>query len=145
MRQRGGDNIGYGAFSTNPAAPAVWDYNLVYSPSVAANWRLWQNGNFTALLTGEPAGGYTSASAFATALSSNGGIANAESHSVIGTTPTFSGSGSGRLYAAQYQLASGSAGINQGSTDGTTGGSACDMGAWGGATPPTQIGCDFAT
>ena len=31
-----------------------------------------------------------------------------------------------------------------GSSNGTTGGSACDMGAWGGAATPTSIGCSFA-
>src|SRR6202035_5883261 len=30
-----------------------------------------------------------------------------------------------------------------GSTTGTASGSACDMGAWGGASPPGQIGCNF--
>jgi hypothetical protein len=133
----GGDNLGYGAFSTNPSAPGVWDYNLAYSPSVTLQWRLWTNGGFTTQVSGSP---YTSAASFASALSSNGGISGAETHSVIGTAPTFTNTGS---YASKYQLASGSAGIGQGSTDGTTGGSACDMGAWGGASVPTKIGCDF--
>src|SRR6185295_14990681 len=45
---------------------------------------------------------------------------------------------------AEFQLSSGSACKNAARSDGTTGGSICDMGAWGSATPPTRIGCDFA-
>ena len=53
-----------------------------------------------------------------------------------GGTPTLGGG------ASQYALASGG-GYGTGSTDGTTGGAACDMGAWGGASVPTQIGSSF--
>ena len=143
----GSDNLGFGVVSTNPSAPAVWDYNLYYSPSVTLHWRLWTNasiiasgtaGNPTAV-SGSP---YSSAAAFASALSGGGGIAGAETHSVVGTSPTFTNTGT---YAMQYQLDGGSAGVGQGSTDGTTAGSPCDMGAWGGSNPPAQIGCDFAT
>jgi len=46
-----------------------------------------------------------------------------------------------------YQLKAGTAGSasgsNPGRVGGVTSGALCDMGAWGGATPPTQIGCNF--
>ena len=43
-----------------------------------------------------------------------------------------------------YQLASGSSCIGTGSSNGTSGGSACDMGAWGGASPPSRIGSSLS-
>lgn len=51
------------------------------------------------------------------------------------------------LNAAGYVLPSGSAGSVSGSNPGRVGGvssgALCDQGAWGGASPPTQIGCNF--
>jgi hypothetical protein len=124
-----GGTAGEGAFVTNPGAMSVLDYNLIYSPSIAFNWVLYQSNLTTAI------GTYTTQAAFASALASNGGISNAESHSIIGSAPTFVGSGS---YAAYYKLQTGS----QGKAAGVSG---VDMGAWGGASPPAQIGCNFAT
>ncbi|HJS89974.1 MAG TPA: hypothetical protein VJ738_08435 [Steroidobacteraceae bacterium] len=130
----GGNDLGVGNHATNPAVPAVWDYNLDYSPNVQLSWTLYENSSFTT-----PIGSYTTAASFAAALASNGGISNAEAHSIIGTAPTFVNTGT---YAQRYQLASGSAGKGAGSTTGTSSGSACDMGAWGNGA--TWIGCNFA-
>lgn len=59
-------------------------------------------------------------------------------------SPTFSNTS---LNPAGWALSPGTAGTagssTHGSTTGTTGGAACDMGAWGGVSPPTQIGCGF--
>jgi hypothetical protein len=49
----------------------------------------------------------------------------------------------GGTTAASFQLDTGSPCIGAGRVGGTSGGDAVDMGAWGGATPPTTIGCDF--
>lgn len=73
--------------------------------------------------------------------------AGSEAHSVLGA-PTFLG-GSPALASQKYKLQAGSLGKGTGSSDGTTGGTACDMGAWGGidrntGLPPAQIGCNFA-
>lgn len=121
---------------TNPAALAVCDYNLYPSAAGDMAWTLYENTSYTTAI-----GSYSTPAAFASALAANGGISNAEAHTVMGV-PTFTGTG---LYAEQYQLASGSLGKGTGSTTGTTSGAACDMGAWGGPQPPTQIGCSFAT
>lgn len=127
----------FGNFMTTVKSPGVWDYNLF--PSSGVQWALLPdaaNGSLGASNTL-----YTTASSFASAVSSGGGISGIETHGIAGA-PTFTGTG---LYAEQYQLTSGSLGKGAGSTTGTTSGTACDMGAWGGAQPPTQIGCNFAT
>ena len=129
----GGSFNNKGNFLVNPAAIALWDYNLV--PSSGVSWTLYQNGAYFTQLAS-----YTSAATFNSGVSANGGISGCEAHSLAGA-PTFTGTGS---YAGLYKLAPGSLGIGSGSTDGTIGGSACDMGAWGGASAPTQIGCDFS-
>jgi hypothetical protein len=129
----GGSWNGFGNFYVNPAAPQIWDYNLV--PASGVTWTLYENSSFTA-----PIASYSEASAFSSALASNGGISGAEAHSIAGI-PIFTNSGA---LAEKYQLAPGSLGKNAGSTNGMSSGSVCDMGAWGGANPPTQIGCSFA-
>jgi hypothetical protein len=70
-------------------------------------------------------------------------VSGGGSHDITGA-PTFVG-GTPTLPAQAYQLTSGSLGKGTGSTTGTSSGSACDMGAWGGATAPTQIGCNFGS
>jgi len=128
----GGNLNGWGNYRTNPQALSLSDYNL--NPSSGVAWVLSQNASpGTAINT------FSSYATFSAALAANGGISGAEAHSITGV-PTFVGTG---IYASQYKLTSGSAGHNAGSTTCTTGGAACDMGAWGGASPPTQIGCDF--
>jgi hypothetical protein len=118
-----------GVFRLNPGGPAVWDYNLCAS---GQKWALCQNASLNSVMAT-----YTNQTAFATGLSSNGGISNADSHSIFAAA-TFTGSGS---LALRYQLASVSNGRNTGSTTGTPGGTPCDMGAWGNGA--TQIGCNF--
>lgn len=53
------------------------------------------------------------------------------------------------LNPAGWALAGGTAGSASGSdpgrVGGVSGGAVCDMGAWGGASAPTQIGCNFGT
>jgi hypothetical protein len=124
---------GYGALLTCPNAPKVWDYNLM---PANLNRMLYSNGGGI----GSAIGTYTTSSAFSSALAANGGINGAETHSITGA-PTFVG-GAG-TYAAMYQLAAGSLGKGSGSTNGTSSGSATDMGAWGNGA--TQIGCNFTT
>ncbi len=60
------------------------------------------------------------------------------------SNPSYQGATLDYAHPADFKLVAGSAGsstgTSPGSTTGTTSGSACDKGAWGGATPPTQIG-----
>jgi hypothetical protein len=120
----------FGNYRANPACVKVLDYNL--SPSSGVQWVLSQNSS---LGTGTI---YSTPASFSGAMVAAGGP-SVEAHSIRGA-PTFVGTG---LYAAQYQLQSGSLGKGTGSTNGTTGGSATDMGAWGNGA--TQIGCNFTT
>lgn len=62
-----------------------------------------------------------------------------DSHSATYTAPSYVATGSD---AAYYQLSSGSALKNVSTSDGTTGGTPCDPGAWGNS-PPSYIGCNF--
>jgi hypothetical protein len=128
----GGSFNGWGNFYLNPSAAGIWDYNMV--PTSGVSWALYSNSNFISSIAS-----YTSLSAFASGLAANGGMSNAEAHSIAGT-PTFTNTGTN---AQLYRLASGSSGKGAGRTNGTPTGSACDMGAWGGASPPTQIGSNF--
>jgi hypothetical protein len=133
-----GDGSGYKTFRTSPKAIGVWDYNGYMS---AASWALIPD---TAGIDGGSATleSYSSASQFASGVASNGGVSGCESHSVNNSSPQFTGVNTG-LLASQYQLLAGSPFKGAGRTSGTPSGSACDMGAWGGASPPTQIGCNF--
>ena len=128
----GGSLNGWGNYRTNPQALALSDYNL--NPASGVTWILTQNASL-----GGAIGSYTSYSAFAAGLASHGGISGVEAHSLTGV-PKFTGTGS---FAAQYQLASGSAGKGAGSTTGVSGGAATDMGAWGNGA--TQVGCNFTS
>ena len=94
---------------------------------------------------------YTSLSTWAAALPS--GAVGKDAHSALvnssgygGATNIFQG-GSPAFPSQMYKLIAGSqisaTGANPGSTTGTTGGTATDMGAWGGASPPSQIGANF--
>jgi|HubBroStandDraft_1064217.scaffolds.fasta_scaffold20751_2 hypothetical protein len=118
-------------YLANPAALAVFDYNLNPS-SGTIQWLVSGNSSLGGGKT------YTSYSAFAAAIAAGGGISGAEAHSILGA-PTFTNTGT---YAAKYQLAAGSVGKGAGSTNGRSSGSATDMGAWGNGA--TQIGCNFA-
>lgn len=126
----------FGVFRLNPSGPTIMDYNLNYSPTLAVTWVLYQDASLTTAI-----GTYSSQSTFATALAANGGISNADAHDDTSGQPLFTGSGG---FASYYTLTSGSPGKGTGSTDGTTGGSSCDMGAMGGIDVSTQIGASFA-
>jgi len=126
------DGSGYKAFHLNPDGPSVWDYNLYIGSGMT--WALSNDTLLSAVLSS-----FTSQSAVAAAVTAAGGIAGLDAHSIATNSPGFIGAG---LLAQNYQLASSSPAKNSGRSDGTTGGSACDMGAWGNGA--TQIGCSFA-
>jgi hypothetical protein len=128
----GGSWNNFGNFYVNPAAIAVWDYNLV--PSSGVTWNLYQNGGFSSVLAN-----LTSLVSVAAGVASKGGPSGMEAHS-IAASPTFTKSGT---YALAYQLASSSPGIGAGRTNGLASGGACDMGAWGNGA--VSIGCNFAS
>jgi hypothetical protein len=59
-------------------------------------------------------------------------------------SPTYTASSLNPLgWALQSGTAGSASSSSPGSVGGVTGGALCDMGAWGGASPPTQIGCNF--
>lgn len=119
-----------GMVGVNALGVKVCDYN---GEQTTNTWRIQPQGG------GDSGTEYTSQSTFAAGIVSGGGISGCESHSVFNNTPGFTGTNTGFL-STQYQLSGGSPFKGTGSTTGTTGGSACDIGAWGGATVPTQIG-----
>jgi len=130
------DGSGYKHILTGAHALSVCDYNG--EPSSTMSWALVAPG------TGDSTvGQYTAASAFAAGVASNGGISGCEAHSVSNNSPQFTGVNTGQP-SSQYQLQSGSPFKGAGSTSGTASGAACDIGAWGGASPPSQIGCNFS-
>lgn len=117
----------HGYVAYNIAGPGAVDFNHFYRPSGAPRWATFpdQSGNDRT--------GYDTFEDYQTAI-------DAEANSVSGSDPLFVGSGSGPLF---YQLQPGSPCVGTGRSNGTTGGTACDKGAWGGATPPPRIGCNF--
>ena len=121
---------GRGDLDVNASSPTLTDYNLFSStPQLGIT----PNGS-----TNYPAT-YSSLSSWAAALPS--GCAGKDAHSVVGA-PAFVG-GSPTYPAQKYQLGSGSLAKGSGSTNGQASGSSCDMGAWGGASPPARVGCSF--
>jgi hypothetical protein len=109
---------------------ALIDYNLYGR----ASWYSTPAGTYTSL-------GGTGYSTLANWQAAMSGATGDDAHSVVSTTYGYAGTGT---RATLYKLSGSSAGFNTGSTNGTTGGSATDMGAWGGANAPSQIGCSFA-
>jgi hypothetical protein len=122
-----GTTGGRGDVDTSATALALIDYNC-YPPSPELG--LSSNG-----VEAYPSTLMTSLTSWASALPS--GTAGKDAHS-IAANAMFVGSGSG---AVSYKLQSGSPCIGKGSTNGTTSGSATDMGAWGNGA--TQVGCNF--
>lgn len=122
----------------NVDGPGVWDYNLYFSTGT------YEYGYFTSKATGARSGSSTLAG-WKAAMS-----VACEAHAQDHVNPTFVASGAGANF---YKLQSGSPAINAGKSNGTSGGTTCDMGAWGnsapsiigsslvtgGSTPPTQI------
>jgi hypothetical protein len=130
------DGSGYKHITTGALSPSLIDYNG--EPSSTMSWRLIVLGDGNTTVAS-----YTTASSFAAGVLSNGGISGCEAHSVSNNSPQFTGVNTGQL-STQYQLQAGSPFKGVGSTTGTPSGTACDMGAWGGASPPTQVGCNFS-
>jgi hypothetical protein len=129
-----GGSLGYGGILQLVANTLkLSDYNL-YGAS----------GNYltTAPNAGAPTSYYT--------LSQGQSTLGLDQHSVSANptfvSPTFSATS---LNPAGWALAPGSAGSASGPSGGrvggVVGGAACDMGAWGGAPAPSQIGCSFAS
>lgn len=116
---------------TNPGCPGIWNYNLT---PVGVSSRLKANNGSSTTLSD-----HTSIASLRSAISAAGGISNFDSQGVTNNTPGFTATGS---LAQRYQLDVGSPAAGTGSSDGTTGGSAVDMGAWGNSSP-AQIGANF--
>jgi hypothetical protein len=130
------DGSGYKHITIGAQALSRIDYNGESSSTMS--WRLIALGDGNATVAS-----FTTALAFAAGVVSNGGVSGFEAHSVSNNSPQFTGINTGQL-STQYQLQAGSPFKGVGSTTGAVGGSACDMGAWGGGSPPTQIGCNFS-
>jgi hypothetical protein len=113
----------------NDEADNVFDYNHYYNVSGDKVWK-----QFLAPADNNR-NSYTTLATFITGM--GGGI---DANSADSGDPLFVGSGAGALF---YQLQGGSPCKDSGKSNGLSGGTTCDKGAWGGATPPTRIGCDF--
>jgi hypothetical protein len=128
------DGSGYKAYRLNAGGPSIWDYNLFLATGMS--WALAPDSNLAA-----EQGTYSSLAAVQSAVASLGGITTFDAHSIANNSPGFVGTSGGAL-AQAYQLQSSSPARNSGTTNGTTGGKPCDMGAWGNGA--TQVGCSFA-
>lgn len=112
-------------------------------PATGTRWRILDED------TGDPdsaASDHATVSGYRAAVEAAGGLPQASMElGVVETSQSsaalFVGSGE---QAAYYMLAPGSAAKLAGKSDGTSDGAPCDAGAWGGANPPTRVGCDFA-
>lgn len=122
-------NSDYNIAIFNIGAPGLVDYNLYYSTVNDYTF-----GEFSSKNSNTRVG--DTYSQYKTNL---GGI---EAHSLEGSLvdPLFVGTGG---TSVQYKLQSGSPAKNAGKSDGTTGGSTVDIGAWGN-NPPSRIGCNFS-
>ena len=114
----------------NPKAHQIWNYNLY--PATNMTWRLTND------TTGATASDYSDIASVRAAITAAGG-ASFEVNSIRENTPGFTNTG---LLAERYRLATGSRAINAGRSDGTSAGTACDMGAWGNGAP-AMLGSDF--
>lgn len=127
-----GDN---GFLWVNASADVVMDYNQYYTAVADKSWKVFAAPNDNNRTN------YDTLAAFITAM--GGGI---EAHSAE-TDPLFTLTGA---YANKYKLQTIAGGfgadspcVGTGTSDGTTGGTACDKGAFGGASPAIYIGADF--
>lgn len=129
------NNIVYSS-ATGDHALACWnlnaggriDYNLYYSTASSYIWNAFADHNATTR---------ANVGSFSAWKSAIGG----DAHSLSGANPLFVATGTGANY---YALQAGSPAKNAGKSDGTSGGTTCDMGAWGN-NPPARIGCNFLT
>jgi len=129
------------AVSLNALSLGKSGYNVM--PNSGSRWRLVSDANCG---PDNGPGDYTAIGTYRTAVQTQGGLSS--SLVEVGTTETAQGTSS--LFtltgtdAAQYQLKAGSAAINAGRSDGTSGGSVVDAGAWGNLpVGVTRIGTDF--
>ena len=119
----------------NVDANGLVDYNLYHKTSGSMSWTTNPDPSNDAKTS------YSSHSSWASAMGANSvGGASCDQHALVGNNPMFVSSGSRADY---YRLQAGSPASGAGRSDGTTAGSAVDMGAWGNSAP-TRIGCDFA-
>jgi hypothetical protein len=123
-----GTTGGRGDVDTSASALSLIDYNCYPSQPALG---LSTNGS-----EAYPTVLITSLASWSAALPS--GTVGKDAHSIT-ASPGFVAAGSG---AAYYKLQSGSPCIGKGSSNGTSTGSATDMGAWGNGA--TQVGCNFA-
>lgn len=113
----------------NDEADNVFDYQHYYNVGGSPVWKQFLAPNDNNRNT------YTTKATWITGM--GGGI---DGNSVDSGDPLFTGIGARAL---AYQLQGGSPCKNTGKSNGLSGGTTCDKGAWGGASPPTRIGCDF--
>lgn len=103
------------------------DYNLYHCTAGASSWKSFPAVNDNNRTGHAPLSTWQSDTGF-------------DAHSPAVADPLFTGTGAGPL---AYQLQSGSPAKNAGKSDGTTGGTTTDLGAYGNA-PPTKIGSTLA-
>jgi len=129
-----GTGPGRGDIQSNKTAFGLIDYN--FYPATNPVWNLCADG-------AHYGGGQGSASSLPAwrllCASASPASLGMDAHSLTAATPGFTASGT---RAAQYKLATGSPCIGAGSVNGTTTGSACDLGAWGNGA--TRIGSDIS-
>jgi len=106
----------------NVEAPGLMDYDLFYSSTGSYVY-----GYFSAA-TSQTRNGTSSFSTWKTTMHGS-----PEAHALNATNPQFVNLGG--IGASNYKLQSTSPAINAGRSNGTTGGTACDMGAWGNGAP----------
>lgn len=141
-----------------PAGPGVsfTHYNNVYIPPGSLSYQGIVAVTQNSLTSDYNNYGGTGGNVITLSPTSNAGAPNAsynfsqaqaagyDAHSVNAAA---SFNSTGTLAVSGYQLLAGSPGSASGShpgrVGGVSGGASCDMGAWGGANPPGQIGCNF--
>jgi hypothetical protein len=127
-----------GTTTLNFAAPGVVGYNLYQTAT--QRWYLTSDSSGS---SASPVATATSLSAAQSAYRAGGGPGTFEQNTVISSqtiAQLFTQSGTN---AARFTLAAGSNAIGAGKSNGTSGGTAVDIGAWGNGA--TQIGCNFSS
>lgn len=127
--------------AVNINSNGLFDYNSYYRSSGTSAWQTYPTHTHATTNLRADA---SPLSAFRTAMGTNSvGGGEAEANSTSGVNPTFVASGSRALY---YQLSIDSSlrasGGNPGKSDGTTGGTNVERGAWGGIEAIDFIGFD---
>lgn len=130
-----------GSFSVNTTALGLSDYNLLPTTSGSLSTS-WFTVDGSSVMTRHNLSGLT---AWQTEQSADNGGLVVDAHSVFSTSPAFvtGGAPSSSTRATDFQLQGGSPAKNAGKSTGLSGGVTCDIGAWGGANPPSRIGSTF--